>query len=352
MRATLLGLLLLVTACGPTRVAAHSTPSASAAVASASPSLSPPVVATPSPWTPSAGVAPASPSTIPSRHATSGQRLLAVLEAKTGANPYQWSTVALAGLDGYARAKAVYTPMPIPYAGCSNILVPLPAHVVAGKVYFSDGTGAIYSLSPRGQLAWVTQLPLKSSQQLMSFAVSPDGTRVLGSIVSLPPPPSADPCAGGGASGPEFGAGDFSYDIYGASSGGSARLLHHEDRGPTTLPAAQVVFVTGWDARGPLGTRPDVNVQFGSGWSSPGGAANHYWGLPVRLDPNSGQVVGEVSDPSCIVSDFAPSGDFVCSPAGAEPSACAAPTTPASGASRRRPGRLTQSASCLQRRIV
>lgn len=157
----------------------------------------------------------------------------------------------------------------------------------------------------------MTSFPLTFNQQILSFAVSPDGAQVLGSIVTLPPKPtSVDLCSAG--VGPEFGVGDFSFAVYAAQAGGSGRLLYARDNGTTTLPAAQVLFLIGWDAVGPLGTTPDSNTKFGSGWSTPGGAPKHYWGVPVRVDANTGQVVSQISDQSCVVGDIAASGAHVC----------------------------------------
>lgn len=230
--------------------------------------------------------------------------LFAALEAKNTNNPIGWNTVAIAGLDGYAKAKATFTPMPFPYVGCAGPVLPASAHVAAGKVYYADGTGVIWSLAPGGSPAQVTSFPLTSSQQMLSFAVSPDGARLLATIFTLPPKPAgaSDPCTSGA---PPFGSQHFSLDVYAASAGGASHLLYHQDLGVFgSPPQMQLLSFIGWDAVGPLATEP-------TGWASQGGGPVHYFGTPVRVDSVTGMVVEPV-DGSCPPWDIAPTGDYVC----------------------------------------
>lgn len=76
--------------------------------------------------------------------------------------------------------------MPIPYVGCEGAVLPSSAHVAAGKVYFVDGLGEIRSLSPQGDIAMVASVPFTGNQQMLSFAVSPDGANLLAGVFSLP----------------------------------------------------------------------------------------------------------------------------------------------------------------------
>jgi hypothetical protein len=233
--------------------------------------------------------------------------LFAALESKSTSNQVGWNTIAIAGLDGYARAKATFTPMPNPYVGCAGAVLPASAQVAAGKVYYADGNGLIRTLAPGGQPEQVTTFPLSSSQQMLSFAVSPDGTQLLGSIFTLPPKPTTtgDPCANGpGAA--AFGPGDFALDVYAASAGGAPRQLYHQDLGAwggTQL--SQVLFFIGWDAQGPVATYP-------TGWATQGGGPMHYHGIPVRVDATTGKVIRPVAD-QCDVWDMVQTGDFACS---------------------------------------
>jgi hypothetical protein len=282
MRRLVIGLLLMVVACGQAQAGPGTSPVAEAA-------------------TPSATSTPAaSPGAGPSPTAASPKPLLfAVLEAKGTTNAYAWNTVAIAGLDGYARAKTAFVPMPVPKMGCISAVIPRSAHVAAGKVYFADGKGVVRSLSVTGQVAKVATFPLASSQQMLSFAVSPDGSRLLGTVFTIPA--KADyACTGT----PDTG---YAQDVYSAPAGGPSTLLYHQSMQSTP---SSVMALTGWDAVGPVGTSPTV-------WATQGGGPGSQLGVAVRIDAATGKVLRQVEDPtSCQVWDTAPSGDFVCIPDG------------------------------------
>ena len=303
MRRCLIAIVFVLAACG----AVQPQPSSSRSAGPASPSSATPLVlattspspsAIPSPTQASSTTPPSSPSPQPTKAAP---LLFAALEAKGTTNPSQWNTLAIAGLDGYARAKTTFTPLPFPYVGCAGPIVPLSAHVAAGRVYFADGTGAIRSLSPNGQLVQVTKFPLTSTQQMLSFAVSPDGAKLLATIFTFPPaPPSPAACTGSSV----FAPGSFTLDVYAADSGAPSTLLYHQDLG-TAIPA-NVMELVGWDQAGPFGTDPSV-------LATQGGGPAHYYGTTVHIDATTGKVVQSISDQSCMVWDIAATGDFVCS---------------------------------------
>src|SRR5256885_7205350 len=147
--------------------------------------------------------------------------LFAVLEAKGTANAWTYNTVAIAGVDGYARAKTTFVPITSPTIGCFGTVTPQSAHVAAGKVYFADNKGVIRSLAVNGTVTVVATFPLTSTQQMLSFAVSPDGTKLLGTIFTLPANLSA--CNGAWS-------GTFNFDAYSATSGGATPLLYYDSR--------------------------------------------------------------------------------------------------------------------------
>jgi len=266
MRRFVIGLLLLFAACGQAQGGSSNSPLASA---------------------------PASPT------ATSpGMLLFAVLEAKIPGSPHTWNTVAIAGLDGYAKAKTTFIPMPVPDLGCMGAVLSQSAHVAAGKAYFADGKGVVRSLSIQGQVIKVATFPMTSSQQMLSFAVSPDGSRLLGTVFTLPAKPNLA-CNGSPATG-------YALDVYSAPAGGSSTLLYHQS---LQSPPSSVMALTGWDAVGPVGTYPTV-------WASQGGGPASELGVAVRIDAGTGKVLRQVADPnSCLVWETAASGDFVCIPA-------------------------------------
>jgi hypothetical protein len=266
----LAALLVLCVACGQAPV------KPTAAVAS--PSASNSAIARPSPI--------ATPKTSPTL-------LFAVLEANGTANAWTYNTVAIAGVDGYARAKTTFAPITSPSIGCFGTVTPPSAHVAAGKVYFADAKGVIRSLAIDGTVGVAAAFPLTSTQQMLSFAVSPDGTKVLGTIFTLPANISA--CNGAWS-------GTFTFDAYSATSGGPSRLVYHDS---WTTPR-DVLALTGWDAVGPIGTYPTV-------WASQGGGPGSTLGVFVRVDATTLRPGTPLSDPhACQVWNSVPSGEFVC----------------------------------------
>jgi len=258
-----LSLVLLGVACGPTQAETSVSPSADATTPSAAPTAS----------------------------SAPGALLFGVLEA---ASPSTWNTVAIAGLDGRARAKTTFTPMPVPNLGCMGAILAPSAHVSAGKVFYADGKGVVRSLAVDGSITTVATFPMTSSQQMLSFAVSPDGATVLGTIYTIPTNPYA--CSGSPSTG------TYTFDAYVATSGGAGKLVYHES---WTKPQ-DVLALTGWDAVGPIGTYPTV-------WASQGGGPSSTLGVVVRVDASTIKPMAPLSDPSnCRVWDSTQSGAFVC----------------------------------------
>jgi hypothetical protein len=246
---------------------------------------------------------PASPS--PSVSTTASKDLLyAVIESHTKA-PSGFSlyeTVAIAGLDGYARAKTTFTPLTPPYVGCLGPIFPPQAHTAAGRVFFIDGRGVVRSLGLDKVARQVGSFPI-GTQQEASFAVSPDGQHLLGTVLTVPPK-SADPnvCVSGGTG---FAPGDWSEDIYAADAGGPARLLSH--RAWSQTGSSKVLELVGWDAQGPIATYP---ASYGT---QGGGPVREGWYGPVaRIDKSSGNVQRQLGTDNCFVDDVASDGSYVC----------------------------------------
>jgi hypothetical protein len=237
----------------------------------------------------------ASPQTTPApTPKTSPTLLFAVLEAKGSANAWTYNTIAIAGVDGYARAKTTFTPMPFPSLGCIGAVIPQSAHVAAGKVFFADAKGVVRSLAINGTVTTVATFPMTSTQQMLSFAVSPDGTRLLGTVFTAPT--TVAPCSGSPA------PGTFTFDACSATIGGSSHLVYHD----TWTKTQNVLALTGWDAIGPIGTYPTV-------WASQGGGPGSTLGVKVRVDATTVRPGAVLSDPSlCLVWDSNQSGSFVC----------------------------------------
>src|SRR5258706_12414457 len=172
------------------------------------------------------------------------------------------------------------------------ILTPA-AYAAAGKVFFADGIGEVRSLSISGQVANVTTFPFSGRQQMLSFAVSPDGGRLLGAVFTLPAKPGLA-CSGTPA------VGGYTLDVYSARPGGSSTLLVHQ-----SFTNPDVMALVGWDEVGPLATYPTT-------WASQGGLPTAFAGTPVRIDSATGNVLKQVAPVSCYGQDIVLSGDYVC----------------------------------------
>src|SRR5207248_456528 len=124
---------------------------------------------------PGAGSPSAVLSPSPSASARPSGLLFAVLEARQAGGTWRENdTVAIAGLDGFARAKAKFQPRTVPKL-CDAELIPAPEAVVAnGRVYFADGTGRIRSLDAGGGVSEVGSVPV-GRQQVLSFSVEASG---------------------------------------------------------------------------------------------------------------------------------------------------------------------------------
>jgi len=226
---------------------------------------------------------------------TSPTLLFAALEAKGTANAWTYNTVVIAGLDGYARAKTTFTTMPVPALGCMGAVLPPSAHVAAGKVFFGDSKGVVRSLAIDGTIAVAATFPMTSTQQMLSFAVSPDGTRLLGTVFTIPS--NANLACGGQST-----TATYAFDAYSASYGGASRLVYHD----TWSTSRDVLALTGWDSVGPIGTYPTV-------WASQGGGPGSTLGLYVRVDAATIRPLAQLADPTkCRVWNSVQSGAFVC----------------------------------------
>ena len=234
----------------------------------------------------------------------SAELLYAVLESHTKSTSgfVPFDTVAIAGLDGYARARTTFTPLTAPYVGCLGPLFAPQAHTAAGQAFFIDGKGVVRSLGVDKSVTTVATFSI-GTQQEASFAVSPDGKHLLGTILTLPPRASSgDPCS---AAGTGFAPGNWSEDVYAADAGASARSISHR-----TWPQSQpenILSLVGWDALGPLATFPSSYGTQGGGPIREG-----WYGNVVRVDPTSGTITRPLGTNDCFVGDVSADGHYVC----------------------------------------
>jgi hypothetical protein len=97
----------------------------------------------------------------------------------------------------------------------------------------------------------VTSFPLANPQQLLSFAVSPDGSQLISTLFSFPPvhvPPPQTPID------PPFGPGDFTLQVLAAKPGQSATSLVKRSWAQSAGPPRDVLSVVGWSDDAPLAT--------------------------------------------------------------------------------------------------
>jgi hypothetical protein len=134
------------------------------------------------------------------------------------------STVALVGLDGRARAKATCQPAADPWINPDFQLAWVSGAVAAnGRAYYLDLAGVVRSLGPAGDVRQETRFPITNLRQRVSFAVSPDGRRLIGAILTVPPKPDPVPAS------PYRAPLNLSVDVMTASAGSPASVTFHQD---------------------------------------------------------------------------------------------------------------------------
>lgn len=207
-------------------------------------------------------------------------------------------TIAIAGLDGYARAKTHFKHRVIPWVLPDlGALLPQVAHVAAGRAYFVDGAGFVRSLGVDGSVREETRFPVTSTQQEVSFVVSPDGRSLVGAVVTLPAKPNPEPTPGWFPSTP------YSMDVMTASSGGPATVVYHRTWTYSDHLGGGAQFVA-WDPAGPVATWPSsLGTQ---------GGAPHQWNGGSLLHFPGGQPGSAVPAPDGCAMDMLPSGIFLC----------------------------------------
>ena len=131
-------------------------------------------------------------------------------------------------------------------------------------MFFADGAGVIRSLSADGAIATVTTIPLSSGQQMLSFAVSPDGGQIVAAVFSFPPvrnPPPQSPIDN------PYGPGDFTLQEWTAKAGQGPTSLARRNW-PQSGPLPQdVMEIVGWSQEAPLAT---IDSELGTNQGSQG----------------------------------------------------------------------------------
>jgi len=214
-------------------------------------------------------------------------------------------TVAIVGLDGRIHAMATFTPPSRPSIGCEGGFVAAMAQVAAGSVFYLDSGSAVHRLSASGDNRVVAKFPILTTQQLTWFAVSPDGTKVIASVVAWPPlvSPPIDPTQGC----PQHVPGDVREELDLAKVGGSTTTLWTKTlSGAVKGPPAGLLAVAGWDDLGPVATTNTYMAYIGY-------VDGTVWLGPAAHLDAQGQAGSAIGGPDCnpAFGDL-PDGRLVC----------------------------------------
>jgi hypothetical protein len=187
-----------------------------------------------------------------------GERLFAVLEPGGDFAQMRNDVVAIVRLNGTAGARATFKRRQLPRMRAALTLPQPEARVAAGKVFYADGSGVVRSLAVDGTVSEVTRFPLTDPQQTLSFAVSPDGSRLMGAVLQLPPfssslTPTSDPNATPGS---------FSLELFSATAGGPATSVLTKTWAQSSEVPRDVLSLVGWSSGSALATiDTDVAMQ-------------------------------------------------------------------------------------------
>jgi hypothetical protein len=232
------------------------------------------------------GATSAAPSTAPPAVSpiARGETLVAVVESRGGSQTA--NRVAIVGLDGRARAAAALIPRAVPTAGGLRAVLQPEAHVVGAAVYYADGAGVVRRLSVGGgEPRTVATFPLTTTDQALAFAVSPDGLRLVATVLTVAP---------------------WHVDVEAATAGGHTVTVRSIDvPAPEPGTAPRVLQVAGWDAGGAVALVDGVSAELqdeGTGlWQ----------GHPAQLDAH-GDTGRPLGGPGCGASLVEPDGTLLC----------------------------------------
>src|SRR5712692_10015600 len=181
----------------------------------------------PSPASPSSASASASP--------TPTAALMVVYVRKKNSNPPQ-AAVELIDANGKVEASANFSAPANPFIlGCVPITPPA-VRVAAGAVFFADSKGVIHRLDPSGSSSPVANFAI-TQDQFLSFAVSPDGQKLVAIVFSTPPVVNRTPQFGVDPYAP---SGHWTLDLESAITNGPRRMCCTKTSGTPFHPPGQL----------------------------------------------------------------------------------------------------------------
>jgi hypothetical protein len=222
--------------------------------------------------------------------------LFAVIQSAAPGWVTQADTVAIVDLDGNTRAKATFTPRKAPYVPMAATMPQSEAQVGAAGVYYADGNGVVRLLTQSGESRIVATFPMTPDQHELWYAVSPDGSRLLAGILTLPaivaPPPGKDL--------PPTMAGSWKFDLESANAEGPTSVLQHLESADLREPL-KPTFPVGWTQEGPV-------AMFGA----PIATQNVWYGGPLFRIGSTGQTLEQVAGRDCLAASILSSGLAAC----------------------------------------
>jgi hypothetical protein len=162
----------------------------------------------------------------------------------------QRDTVELIDGRGHVDAQVDFAAPGPPFVPYCAAIPPPPVRVAAGSAYFADNTGVIRRLDAAGQVSRVADFPIKSTS-FLSFAVSPDGQKLIAIVFNTPTPVNPPPPAF--TIDPFVATSHWTLDVETATAGGPTTTTLHRDFGHQ-YPASGPTLIAGWDDAGPVAT--------------------------------------------------------------------------------------------------
>jgi hypothetical protein len=243
------------------------------------------------PSIPRAQVSPAAaPSASPTANA---EFLFAVTESDSSRS--QPNTVAIVGMDGYARATDAFQLRTGPIIPDAYVPLQGVAQVAGSGVYYIDGAGTVRVLRVGSQPQVVARFPQQSAQEDVWFSVSSDGSRVLTGLLTFP---ALGPVVPGTSWNSLIGPSKFDLEM--APAGGlSKTLVHWETKYGAEKPT---IFPVGWTSAGPV-------AMVGSPLST----QNSWAGGPLYVIDDAGRKMTPLGGPNCDSASITSSGLIACS---------------------------------------
>ena len=230
---------------------------------------------------PSATSATTTPSTSPATGSAS--RLFVIVEGKTRCYGSP-CTVAIVDRDGHVQTRRTFNQPPPVMVGCEGSWIFSSVQVAGNAAYYLDDSGVVHRLSASGAVTEVAHFPIRTNQQIIWYAVSPDGSKLMAAMmVYTPLSPSWNPQQGCPMHEPGRTYGEL--DL--ATVGGSTTTVS-DQTDPKT-----VMSIVGWDRIGPVAV-PDSHMAY------IGFIEGTVWGGPaVHLDLRGQPVGGTIDGASC-----------------------------------------------------